>query len=666
MLLYRSIRGLFTILGWVLLAMSMAIQAGAQTIGELGVGLTPAHFPHQSGDDVAAMYQEAAHLGSVAVLNFSWNDPSLGRVSEQMLQLAEQYNLRPIVQLDILQPGGFALAPPSGLANSQHFDKPFVDAYLSTVRQLAEQQPPYLAVATDINRLLAQGTDRLVEFAQVYKRIYQAAKRISPSTKVFVTFNYDIFRNAAAEHNVPLSALRQLVDPFRPDLDVLALSSVPSDRFNDPRTLPAGYYQGIDELRSGEPVFLQIGWPSAAGGEAGQDAFIDRLPTLLGSLHPSTVIWPILHDIASGPSLVASLGLYTGDDRAKSAVERFRALRPGNAATAAAATAAAAAPASASMTTEAQRREPSDKFAIYANTLAGGNQLLLESDPVREINHARVSPDGTSFVFTRYNRRNRNGEALEVTSYLQTEIVICRMDGGGCQVAVPPRAGIVAANANWTPDGKRLLFVTNDRPSHHPGISSLDIASHVVTTIPDPDALELADPHAQAGLMVAAGKEPRGTRLSRIYLVNSATGAARPISNPVIANLREMDPPLGDHDPKLSPSGRQVALMRHLDTDDWAIVVVDLATGAEHNLSGPHPVDAVPEWSGDGQLLIFWHVERSDLRQSGIYTMRPDGSDRRRVPLPHGYFYSMPAFFPGQGSGLDARIVYSAKADSNL
>ena len=206
---------------------------------------------------------------------------------------------------------------------------------------------------------------------------------------------------------------------------------------------------------------------------------------------------------------------------------------------------------------------------------------------MREINHARVSPDGTNFVFTRYNRRNHNGEALEVTSYLQTEIVICRIDGSGCEVVVPPRAGIVAANANWTPDGKRLLFVTNDRPSHRPGISSLDLTSHVVSAVPAPDSLELADPHAEAGLMVAAAKEQSGARLSRIYMVNASTGAARPISNPVIANMREMDPPLGDHDPKLSPNGQQVALMRHLDTDDWAIVVIDAATGAEHNLVRP-------------------------------------------------------------------------------
>ena len=212
--------------------------------------------------------------------------------------------------------------------STSDFDKAFIDAYSSTVRQLAEQQPPYLAVATDINRLLAQGTDRLAEFAQIYKRIYQTAKQISPHSKIFVTFNYDIYRNAAAEHNVPLSALRQLVDLFRPDLDVLAMSSVPSDRFGDARLLPIGYYQGIDELRAGEPVFLQVGWPSEKGGEAGQVAFIERLPTLLGSLHPATLTWPILHDISVGPSLVASLGLYTSNGKAKPALEAFRALHP--------------------------------------------------------------------------------------------------------------------------------------------------------------------------------------------------------------------------------------------------------------------------------------------------------------------------------------------------
>jgi hypothetical protein len=641
-------------LGLALFLAIAAVPARGQVIGELGVGLTPAHFPNHGAADVAGMYQEVAHIGGFAVLNFRWNDPALGRVSEQMLQLAEQYRVQPIVQLDILQPGGWGIAGPSGVG--QRFDQAFIDAYAATVRQLAEQRPPYLAVATDINRLLGEGTDRLASFAQVYKRIYREAKQVSPNTKVFVTFNWDIFRNAAQQHHIPVSALRTLVDLFRPEMDVLAMSSVPSDQFSEQTALPVGYYQAIADLRANEPILLQAGWPSASGGDGGQAAFVDRIPVLLGNLNVSVLTWPILHDISAGPPLVASLGLYRSDDSAKPAAERFHLLHPVVAAPVA--TLPPVAPAG--MT--AQRRDPADKFAIYTSSLTGTDRVLLISDPSREINHARVSPDGTHFVFTRYNRRNRDGEALEVTSYLQTEIVICRMDGGGCQVAVPPRAGIVAANATWMPDGKHLLLVTNDRPSRQPGISEVDLGTGISTPWPSPDNLELADPQTEAGRIVVAGKPMTGARVSRIFLFDPATGKVQPVSTPTLANVREMDPPLGDHDPKLSPDGREVALMRHLDTDDWAVFVVDLATRTEHDLSGPHPVDAVPEWSPDEAVLIFWHVERGDLKQSGLYTMRPDGSDRRRVMLPHGFFYSMPAFVPGPGG----RIIYASRVDPNL
>ncbi len=127
-----------------------------------------------------------------------------------------------------------------------------------------------------------------------------------------------------------------------------------------------------------------------------------------------------------------------------------------------------------------------------------------------------------------------------------------------------------------------------------------------------------------------------------------------------------MEPPLGDHDPKLSPDGRMVAVMRHMAQDDWSIVVVDVATGAEKELSEPHAVDAVPEWSSDGKLLVFWSVVRNNLKASGLYTIRPDGTDRGRVDLPSGFFYQMPAFFPGGGSDSTSKIIYSAKVDPKL
>jgi Tol biopolymer transport system component len=62
-------------------------------------------------------------------------------------------------------------------------------------------------------------------------------------------------------------------------------------------------------------------------------------------------------------------------------------------------------------------------------------------------------------------------------------------------------------------------------------------------------------------------------------------------------------------------------------------------------LSDPEKAGAVPDWSSDGKLLTFWHVDFKDMQQTGIYTMRTDGSARWRIPLPHGDFYTDPVFF---------------------
>ena len=90
---------------------------------------------------------------------------------------------------------------------------------------------------------------------------------------------------------------------------------------------------------------------------------------------------------------------------------------------------------------------------------------------------------------------------------------------------------------------------------------------------------------------------------------------------------------------------------------------MDIKTGVEKNLSEPgnKNLDAMPEWSSDGKLLIFWHLNFKHVGKSGVYTIRPDGRERRKVPLPKGYYYMMPSFFPGTGSGKEAKIIVAAR-----
>lgn len=648
--------------GLVLLLMVIGKPGSAAPIeAELGVGLTPAHFPRQSGVDVERMFKIAGEIGKLPVILGRWDDANFGRTVQQMMMLTDKNQLNAVVQIDIFEVGGTRLAPPANVSG-RGFNRAVSEAYIRFVGEVAAQRPAYLVAALDTNRLLAAGTDQLAEFARVYKLAYRAAKAVSPETKMLVAFNYEIFRQVRSR-GVPFSDIRKLIDLFRPELDALAFSSLPSENFGSPAKIAADYFDGMLELRGREPILLMTGWPSAAGGEAAQAGFVKRLPELVGRLRPAALLWPLLHDLPTGGA-VGSLGLYTADGREKEAARPFRAMRGAPAAGPSARSVAMVS--SIVPAVETRRHNPADAFSIATSTLSGASPTLMASDPKREINHARISPDGKQFVFTRYNLFNRDGEALEINGYLQTELIVCQVAGEACTVVVPARRGIVAANAYWTPDGQRLLFVSNDTANREPGIAVLDLASRQISMLQTGNDVEFADPHQVGQLMVAPGKEKSAERLSQLFLFDLPTMKRRQLTWPRIPKMTSMDPPLGDHDPKLSPDGRFVAVMRHLDKDDWAIVVVDCATGAERNLSGPRPVDAVPEWSSDGRLLIFWHVDRDDLRRSGLYTMRPDGTERRRVPLPQGYFYTMPAFFPNAGSGPDAGIIYSARPNPRM
>ncbi len=308
-------------------------------------------------------------------------------------------------------------------------------------------------------------------------------------------------------------------------------------------------------------------------------------------------------------------------------------------------------------------------FSIYTSTVNGENLRRLYSDPCRELNHARISPDGQWITFTRYNQRNpTTGLATENTGYGNTEIMVGRMDGSELKSVVGPRSGEISGNGYWTPDGKGILFVSM-KHGQLPAIKRLDLSSGAITTInTKPDGIN-TDPHRVGGKLVFASRE-RPSDPNSIWVVDSSA-TAKQISFPQptreTQRLAKSHPGLGDFDPKLSPDAKSVVFMRRAAKDSWHVVKVDLATGEASNLSGHDATDAVPEWSPDGRDIIFWHADLKNLKNSGLYVMQRDGSNRRRIPLPGGYFYTMPAFAPINASNPDGRmIVFSAKKEPLL
>ncbi len=309
------------------------------------------------------------------------------------------------------------------------------------------------------------------------------------------------------------------------------------------------------------------------------------------------------------------------------------------------------------------------EFGLYTANLDGSGMKLLISDSWRQMSHARVSPDKQWIAFSRYNRIGRDGCAIpspgnyptEGEGYAETEILLMRLDGSDLRVLVPPKGGEAAVNSYWTQEGGLIYMCKQAKICHLTFGDDMEVKSN--TEIPIPDYLAPVDPYWGKDF---AGNERivfpaynRQTKKKGLWWVK-----------PDGSSLEQLTwPELQDNDPKISPDGSKIAFMRKIKEGlHWHSMILDLETREETDLSaGYFPedilvgVDAMPEWSSDGELLIFWHLYIVNQRQeTSLQTIKPDGTGRKKIPLPEGNVYGIAAFFPGEGSDDNTRIIFSA------
>lgn len=317
---------------------SQSRQAG-DSIGRRGIALTPANFPKHSGRDVDAMFALGKEVGSAAVFIYQWNQPDLVSVASKMIDRSRAAGLVPIVGLSptVLTGMRGELDLPAPVAKAVGRRRSFAEkavhqTFIRDALELAKLKPPYLCLATEINLLAISNLKEYLTFAHVYKQLYPLVKKVSPDTKVFVSFQWDVIRIMGVKEPNRIREHTKQIEVFRPELDVVAFTSYPADHFETPASVPSDYYEGILQhvQRSEEVMFMEIGWPSTGkGSEQEQAAFITRLPALLGKVQPSILAWSLLHDVratALGGDL-ASTGLADPSGRRKPAFEAFKQLR---------------------------------------------------------------------------------------------------------------------------------------------------------------------------------------------------------------------------------------------------------------------------------------------------------------------------------------------------
>lgn len=641
----------------------MAGAPGAQVAklsSKTGTVVTPRNFPKQTIEDLADMFRLNAELGSFAVIRVEWKDPNHFEAARALSGLGDQRSLDAVVELNPFRVDGLkgatidaGNAASVGGRQRLSFSNPAVaEAFTKATLEMAQIRPAYLAVATDVN--LHAMTDRASADALVrlYRGLYPQIKRIAPDTAVFVTFQWD-----AMQQNI--GAGGDLIRAFGSTLDLLAFTSEPRRLFerSGPGGVPADYYARISEVRArNAPLFLEVNWPSdGRGGEADQAAFIHALPDRLRSVNPALLAWTFLHD-ARFLIFTVRAGLIDLNGRPKAGFAAFREIsndRP--------------VPRSDARTrpgTETPSRAPAH-FGIYTARLDGSDVQTVMTSADREMTHPRVSPDGRRLVLTRYNNRGKDGKATEGQGYDNTEILIMNLDGTGLETVIRPKAGVIAANGAWAPDAKSLIFLSTDNPARRPEIRRIDLATRTIIRMPTPAGMAASDPHWEGDDLVFPVKATAGDVL---WTMRAEDGRdARQITRLARPRPRGSAEPWGDFDPKLSPDGSKVAFMRIYGGMSWRVMVLDRTTGQERTLTkDADAIEGLPTWSGDGKLLLYRHIDLKKPIETGLYTMTPDGNNRRIVPLPRKLLYNHGTFFPGDGSSSRARIIYTGTVDPRM
>ncbi len=295
----------------------------------------------------------------------------------------------------------------------------------------------------------------------------------------------------------------------------------------------------------------------------------------------------------------------------------------------------------------------SAQFGVYFSDLDGNGISCVVSDENRELNHARFSPDGKSVIYTRYNKFSDNGFAQEKFGYQNTEPMIAGVLSSDPKVVLPAVANEVNANAYWTPDGKKILIFHSDQPSTPFQIVEIDIGTGDRQVVGLPDKKWAADPH-QIGTEIVFVRLDSTDNISKVFVFDRNSNQLKQLTNyNTSGDSSNFAFPFGDYDPKLSPDGKQVAFMRHMNDGKWQVFVLDRTSLIETNISQGQVFEAMPEWSPDGTQLVFW-------TDTGLYRFfkSNDSFDREKIPLPTGYFYSMPAFATLPSGKLG--VVFSA------
>lgn len=274
-------------------------------------------------------YKEAAGLGKTLSWAGAMSEFSTEKKTPYVIQgLGERYNYTPIIIT-----GSFSVG--NGGTVKENVDTSKFEEYKNNIVHFADKEKPqYLGLGNEMNYLYEQKPDSYKNFVAWFNETYDAVKKVSPDTKVFVTLQLEHMKGLRGGlfggKNDTSKTDWKVLDDFS-KADFFSFTTYPSIIYDDPKDIPANYYSEIKNHTKKDIAFSEIGWPSnlTVSGHSStpeeQKEFVDYIKETMTDVKPLFITWPFLYDQKIGEPF-KSMGLKDADGNKKPAYDAWAAL----------------------------------------------------------------------------------------------------------------------------------------------------------------------------------------------------------------------------------------------------------------------------------------------------------------------------------------------------
>ncbi len=274
-------------------------------------------------------YKEAASIGSTLTWAGSMSEFTTEKKTPYVIQeLGSRYNYTPIIIT-----GTFSVG--SGGTVQINVDDSKLEEYKDNIVHFAQKdKPPYIGLGNELNYLYEQKPAEYQRVVSLFNQTYDAIKKVSPETKIFVSFQLEHMKGLrgglfGGKNDTSKTDWAALKDFSKADF--FAFTTYPSIIYDNPQDIPADYYTEVKNHTDKDIAFSEVAWPSdlkVAGHNATpeeQKAFIDRFTSDMKSVEPLFITWPFLYDQKIGEPFT-SMGLKDKDGNKKPAYDAWAAL----------------------------------------------------------------------------------------------------------------------------------------------------------------------------------------------------------------------------------------------------------------------------------------------------------------------------------------------------